>query len=330
MTDADVDGSHIRTLLLTFFYRQMPDLVKGGHVYIARPPLYLVKKKKTARYVQTDEEMQKELLVQGLEGAALELADRTHIQGEKLRELVDVVGPLDHALVTLERRGFDLRTFLAKRENGSLPMYLVRDETQEFWFYSLDRLNDYLEHHKPAEAASAEATAGEKPDGEPPAKQNGAAKGPATAASGPNVLELHEVRTLNRLLPALEGFGLMTPDLLPLSLKPGEEPPPRYELVNGSDHRDNLPTIRELVRKVREQGEKGQEIRRYKGLGEMNADELKNTTMDPSRRSLLRVTVENAAAADEMFRVLMGEEVEPRRAFIEKHALEARNLDYHA
>ncbi|HVJ80710.1 MAG TPA: hypothetical protein VNC50_06540 [Planctomycetia bacterium] len=122
----------------------------------------------------------------------------------------------------------------------------------------------------------------------------------------------------------------MTPDLLPLSLKPGEEPPPRYELVNGSDHRDNLPTIRELVRKVREQGEKGQEIRRYKGLGEMNADELKNTTMDPARRSLLRVTVENAAAADEMFRVLMGEEVEPRRAFIEKHALEARNLDYHA
>ncbi len=322
MTDADVDGSHIRTLLLTFFYRQMTDLVKGGHVYIARPPLFLVKRKKSSRYVQTEEEMQRELLGQGMEGAGLERAGHEPLAGAGLKEFADLIGPLDHALATLERRGFDLRDFLARAQDGVLPMYLVRDGAAEHWFHSRQLLQEFMAIRQPPPPPPAEGEA-PAPAAPKPTRQ-------VAAGEGLHVLELHEVRTVNRLLPALAKFGVGIPDLLPMALKPGEEAPKRYHLANGSEHREGLDTLRELVGALKKNGEKGQEIRRYKGLGEMNAEELWSTTLDPARRSLMRVTVENAAAADEMFRVLMGEHVEPRRDFIEKHALEVRNLDYHA
>ncbi|MFO0946938.1 MAG: hypothetical protein U1D30_13495 [Planctomycetota bacterium] len=127
-----------------------------------------------------------------------------------------------------------------------------------------------------------------------------------------------------------EGFGFTIADLLPVSLRPGEEPKPRYSISHGDENDHALGTIRELVSALGENGKRGLEIKRFKGLGEMNDEELWNTTMDPEQRVLLKVTVENAATADEMFRVLMGEQVEPRREFIERHALEVRNLDYHA
>ena len=111
---------------------------------------------------------------------------------------------------------------------------------------------------------------------------------------------------------------------------PGEDPKPRYFLTNGDDSQEPLETIRSLIASLRSHGEKRLEVKRFKGLGEMNDEELWNTTMDPSQRTLLRVTIENAAGVDEMFRILMGEAVEPRREFIERHALEVRNLDYHA
>jgi DNA gyrase subunit B len=263
--------------------------------------------------------MQRELLTSGMDGAALVLAGGKKFVGDELRELVEVVGPLDHALATLERRGFPLGEFLARRTDGALPVFLVREPLGEHWFASQQKLNEFLAARQAVETEGAE---------------NGAAANGANGkpAGDPDfhVLELHEVRTINRLLPALEKFGFTVSDLLPVPAKPGDEPPPRYELADGADHFTPLPVIRELAATLRKNGEKGQEIRRYKGLGEMNAEELWSTTMDPTRRSLLKVTVENAAGADEMFRVLMGEAVEPRREFIERHALEVRNLDYHA
>jgi DNA gyrase subunit B len=319
MTDADVDGSHIRTLLLTFFYRQMPDLVRNGHVYIARPPLFLVTKKKHERYVQTDEDLQKELLAQGMDGASLELPEGRKISGAELAELAAAIGPLDHALVTLERRGFNVQEFFERKTSEGWPMFLVRDGHAEHWFASQPQLTEFL-HSRRGDL--------------PPAETNGAngnGNGKAEPIDDLIVLELHEVRAINRLMPVLEGFKLSVPDLLPVPTKPGDEPIPRYQLSDGADHVEPLQTLRELVAMIRKNGEKGQgEIRRFKGLGEMNAEQLWETTMDPARRSLMRVTVENAAGADEMFKVLMGEAVEPRRAFIEKHALEVRNLDYHA
>lgn len=318
MTDADIDGSHIRTLLLTFFYRQMPDLVKGGHIYIAQPPLYLVKRRKQGRYVQTEEEMKQELMRLGLEGAALELADGTRIENAKLQELVDSLSILDNALQTIERRGIQLRNFFELRhpESGLLPTFRVRGEEEDRWFYSLEECTEFVQSRTQVKEKAEDSTG--KTDTEDEA-----------AATGLQVLELHEVRTINRHLQALAGFGLGVEDLLPVMLRPGEEPQPRYYLANGSDTREPLETIRELVASIRKSGEKGLEIKRFKGLGEMNAEELWNTTMDKNQRVLLRVTVENAAAADEMFRILMGEQVEQRREFIERHALEVRNLDYH-
>ncbi|MGL5097550.1 MAG: DNA gyrase subunit B, partial [Planctomycetia bacterium] len=159
--------------------------------------------------------------------------------------------------------------------------------------------------------------------------KNGAAPDLTEVDMGPVILELHEVRRLNEMVPLLAAHGLGLDDLLPVVRKPGEEPPPRF-VVRFGDAEEPMETVRDLAAVLRKNGEKGLDIKRFKGLGEMNADQLWNTTLDPAQRTMVRVTVDNGAAADEMFRTLMGEAVEPRREFIEKHALDVRNLDYHA
>ncbi|MBY0586514.1 DNA topoisomerase (ATP-hydrolyzing) subunit B [bacterium] len=306
MTDADIDGSHIRTLLITFFYRQMPALVLGGHVFAAQPPLYQVSKGKQSRYVQKEEEIQEEYLRIGLDNAHLERVDATRTSGEPLGVLVRQLSTLDDALATIERRGFRLEDFLSLQnaETKLLPMFLARSNEVDHWFDSIEKVEAFLKE----KAAATEAGDG---------------------ARDIVVTELHEVKTVNRLLQETQGH-VETLDLIPVPLRPGEEPKPRYFYVDAKDNRVPLDTLRDLVKAVRQTGRKQIDVRRFKGLGEMNADQLWETTMDPSRRTMLRVTVEDAAAADEMFRVLMGDEVEPRREFIERHALEVRNLDYHA
>lgn len=310
MTDADIDGSHIRTLLLTFFYRQMPELVHAGHVYAAQPPLYQVKKGKNARYVQTEDEIQREYMRIGLDKASLVLADGRKIEADALASLVSQLTSLDDALWTVERRGFRLEDFLAQRDaaTGSLPMLLVRREEHHRWFHSREELESHMKEIAAAHEADAES--------------NG--------QSGATIIELHEVRAINRGLKDIESQGLGVADLLPVPTRPGEELKPRYVFIDNKDHSEPLETIRNLVAAVRNTGKRQIEVKRFKGLGEMNAEELWMTTMDPTKRTMLKVTVEDAAAADEMFRVLMGDEVEPRREFIERHALEVRNLDYHA
>jgi DNA gyrase subunit B len=336
----------------------MPELVRNGHVFVAQPPLYQVTRKKQSRYVQTDEELREELLTLGLEGTTLELATDKIVRGQELRDLVGTVTELDSALTTLVRRGLSLADFFGRRnEKGVLPMFLVRSEAGEQWFYSPEEMSASLEgkagpakgtestvemppHAQSAALAAdglkgtshAQDTGSASPGGPQEGSSNGNSHANGQAAevlAGPQILELHEVRALNHFLPKLEAFGLSVKDLLPVQLKPGEEPIPRYWLTND-DNREGLDTIRDLVAAVRRIGQKGLEVKRFKGLGEMDAEQLWNTTMDPERRTLLRVTVENAAAADEMFRTLMGEQVEPRRNFIERFALEVRNLDYHA
>jgi DNA gyrase subunit B len=153
---------------------------------------------------------------------------------------------------------------------------------------------------------------------------------PAEAEAGESasfvVQELHEVRGLNRGLGRLREFGLNAADLQPLERIAGREPPPRYALEHGDQTRD-LPHLRDLPADIRRLGEKGMTVTRFKGLGEMNAEELRETTLDPANRTLVQIQMQDAGAADDMFRVLMGDKVEPRREFIEKHALEVRNLD---
>jgi DNA gyrase subunit B len=334
MTDADVDGSHIRTLLLCFFYRQMYELVARGHVFVAQPPLFRVKQKKNTYYVQTEEEMKAQLLDNGLKDSVFEPGNGRKISGEEMTRLCRTLAAMEDALVALERRGIGLKTHAARQdpESGKLPVFHVFLGREEQWFPARAKMEEFLRQReaatgsevkiadKPREPAD-EADSGEG-NGERP--NQGGSGGGNGSASQLHVTELHEVRTINVQLQELAELGFDIQALIPQE-RTGIEAP-RYILRRG-DSEIPLEDLRGLLAAVRSAGEKGLHITRFKGLGEMNAEELRDTTLDPENRTLLQVTMNDASAADDMFRVLMGDKVEPRREFIEKHALEVRNLD---
>ncbi len=321
MTDADVDGSHIRTLLLTFFYRQMYQLVAAGHVYVAQPPLFRVRSKKQTYYVQTEEEMKNQLLDQGLGEGVFLPGDGREIAGEGMQKLCRTLAGLEDALLALERRGISLRDHAGRREEGSgkLPMYHVFFGTEEHWFTSRDELEAFVESKE--EATGGELQAGKADENKP---GGGGAANDALVEQQLIVIDLHEVRSINAGLKELEAMGFAIESLMPEDRTGTEEP--RYLLRRG-ENEIGIEDLRGLLAAVRRAGEKGLSITRFKGLGEMNAEELRETTLDPANRTLLRVSMDDAAAADDLFRVLMGEKVEPRREFIERHALDVRNLD---
>jgi DNA gyrase subunit B len=321
MTDADVDGSHIRTLLLTFFYRQMYRLVAEGHVYVAQPPLFRVRSRKETYYVQTEEEMKKQLLEQGLGDGVFLPGDGREIAGEQMKSLCRTLAGLEDALVALERRGISLRDHASRQDpaTGRLPIYHVFSGADERWFATRSDLDAFLAEQE--QATGGELAVGRSGDGQPAAEGNGDAE-----PAGPElvVIELHEVRSINSGLADLAGLGFDIESLIPQERTGSEEP--RYVLKRG-DSEIGLEDLRSLLSAVRRAGEKGLTITRFKGLGEMNAEELRETTLDPANRTLCQVTMSDAAAADDLFRVLMGEKVEPRREFIERHALDVKNLD---
>jgi DNA gyrase subunit B len=330
MTDADVDGSHIRTLLLTFFYRQMWHLVRAGHVYVAQPPLFRVKSKKDTYYVQTEDEMKDQLLELGLQDCVFEPGEGRRIEGDELRRLCRVLAGMEDAIITLERRGVSLKRHAMRLDpaTGKLPVYHVYLGSQEHWLYTRDEL-DHLVAHQEAVTGVEPKVADDRPagaNGHLPDKSghlagNGAAEKKQTRL---HIVELHEVRSINSGLSDLAEMGFDIQSLIRQERTGTEEP--RYVLRRG-DSQVALEDLRGLLSAVRSAGERGLAITRFKGLGEMNAEELRETTLDPARRTLLQVTMEDAAAADDLFRILMGDKVEPRREFIETHALEVRNLD---
>ena len=342
LTDADVDGQHIRTLLLTFFYRQMSKLVEQGRIFVARPPLFKITQKKTARYVTDPEEMQRELMERGLSGTKLtvlppsplplspsegergrgegnEGAEKV-VEGAALAGLLKVIKPLEEALQILERRGQNLSSFLARGSERGLPLYRVVMGDSEVWLHTADEVDAFRKSKQ--EQLGHELVVADEAGGE---GGNGHSNGHGATFS---VQELHEVRAVNRGLEELRQRGLSAADLLPAPRIAGREPPPRF-LLQNSDNRRVLPHLRDLVAEVRHLGEKGLTIMRFKGLGEMDAEELWETTLDPKRRTLLRVQLDDALKADDMFRTLMGEKVEPRRDFIQAHALDAKDIDVH-
>jgi DNA gyrase subunit B len=323
MTDADVDGSHIRTLLLTFFYRQMYQLVAAGHVYVAQPPLFRVRTKKQTYYVQTEEEMKTQLLDQGLGEGVFLPGDGREIAGEQMQKLCRTLSGLEDALVAMEKRGISLRDHVARRDptSGKLPMYHVYYGQEEHWFTSRDELEAFVKGKE--KAAGGTLAVGRI--------EESVAAGDATPGTAHDtghdqlvVVDLHEVRSINSGLKELEAMGFGIESLMPQDRTGSEDP--RYTLRRG-DSAIGLEDLRSLLSAVRRAGEKGLSITRFKGLGEMNAEELRDTTLDPANRTLLRVTMSDAAAADDLFRVLMGEKVEPRREFIERHALDVKHLD---
>jgi DNA gyrase subunit B len=316
MTDADVDGSHIRTLLLTFFYRQMYDLVKNGYVYVAQPPLFRVRHKKEVYYVQTEEEMKTQLLDAGLTDAAFEPGDGRTIKGKEMERLCRTLSALEESLLALERRGISLRAHALRRDqvSGRLPIFHVFLGQQEHWFTTREKLDEFV--------SAQEQEVGEELDLADDGKEEEGEN--AAPRSKLHIVELHEVRSINNQLAALREMSFEIDCLIPQERTGVEEP--RYRLRRG-ELSTGLEDLRGLLAAIRAAGEKGLQVTRFKGLGEMNAEELRETTLDPANRTLLQVKMDDASGADDLFRILMGDKVEPRREFIEKHALEARNLD---
>ncbi|MFC1757926.1 DNA gyrase subunit B [Planctomycetota bacterium] len=332
MTDADVDGSHIRTLLLCFFYRQMYELVSKGHVYVAQPPLFRVRQKKKVYYVQSEEEMRAQLLEKGLGDSVLDLGDGTTLEGEEMEIVCKVLAGMEDALLIMERRGISLKSHVERidPETGRLPVYLVAVNRKEEWIKGRTDLERYVEENDLLIEGTEEAAT--PTDGEPTngtADETGSTNGADTEPGDANlrpakITEFHEIRTINSALDQLKEHGLTIDCLIPEDRTGIEDP--RYVIRRG-ENEIPLEDLRGLLPAVRAAGEKGLQVTRFKGLGEMNAEELRETTLDPENRTLLKVTMQDAGAADEMFRVLMGDKVEPRREFIEKHALDVKNLD---
>jgi DNA gyrase subunit B len=317
----------------------MRKLVEDGHIYVARPPLYKVTQKKSVRYVQTVEEMSNELLLRGLNGSKLALLEGEACQGKsqdpaaspqgesvleanRLASLLRLLDELEPSLAILERRGLSLPAFLAKSGPKGLPVFRVLIGNQEHWLASreeVDALRESTQQRIGKELVVAED-----------APKQGASNGHVNG-SGETIFEqeLHEVVAIKRGLERMSrDFGLDAKCLVESPRVAGREPPPRFLLENG-DVRRHLAHLRELVPEIRRLGERGMSVTRFKGLGEMDGEELWETTLDPAKRMLMKVHLEDALKADEMFRVLMGEKVEPRRDFIQKHALEVKDIDYH-
>jgi DNA gyrase subunit B len=336
MTDADVDGSHIRTLLLTFFFRHMQELIKDGRVYVAQPPLYKVTRKKKVEYVLNERVMRQTLTDLGLENTHLVIRDADtgspsrRLEGEELRRVVELLSKLEELITIVRRRGIDFADFLAKRDNaGRLPLYRVVVEGEEQFFHSVEDRDGFLRDEELIVAdPEMEKVAG---DGTKAENTNGNGR-PAPKPQGERRLqknqELHEVKELEKLFVQLEQYGLSIDDyfLTQEESVSGEKLRTKYALTQDEKEHD-IAGVAQILPQVHALGKHGIEIGRFKGLGEMNAEELWETTLDPSKRVLLRVTLEEAGVAERMFSVLMGEDVERRRQFIEEHALEVKNLD---
>ncbi|MBI1325044.1 DNA topoisomerase (ATP-hydrolyzing) subunit B [bacterium] len=332
MSDADVDGSHIRTLLMTFFYRQMPKLVDGGHLYVAQPPLYMITQRKERKYVREESEMQEILMANGLRDAVLKvLEDGPEIEADRLKTLVEIMTNLENGLRTFGRRNIPLAKLIAQADtqspadhprHGLLPLYLILQNGQTRWIHDAVEADAI----SGASGKNLEQVDGAETSPESAEHFESATEGEHADKDSARVVELHELRGVNRQLTRLrEEYGLSAAMLLPHEVT-GDEPPPRFEYRRGEE-RHTLDDLRGLVPLVRKLGERGLKITRFKGLGEMDADQLWDTTMDPTRRGLMQVRLEDVAAANDLFNTLMGDDVEPRREFIEKHALEVKNLD---
>jgi DNA gyrase subunit B len=329
MTDADVDGAHIRTLLLTFFYRQMPDLIEKGHLFIAQPPLYKVSRGRSEVYLKDDGALDDYLEEAGIEGLVLDTPDGQR-SGNDLKALVDHARRM-RTLMHYAPRNYDSALIESLAINGALKPNLDKDgqakavarvaewlgagDTEASWSGEVAAEGGYLLRRlwrgvtdayliEPSFLVSAEAR-----------KLHSLAGEQAAVYAKPLTL-----RALKKTATAEE------PKPEPVENAEGEEP---ADTTEAETKGKPVPVTRpsELLDAVLAVGRKGLSIQRYKGLGEMNAEQLWETTLDPANRSLLRVEVAQADVADEIFTRLMGDVVEPRREFIQDNALSVANLD---
>src|SRR6185369_9693683 len=320
MTDADVDGSHIRTLLLTFFYRQMPQLVKQGFVYIAQPPLYQIARKKRVEYVDDDAQLNRILIQIGTEEVRLRnLADDKELSQKQLEEILELLEALNKYAKGLRRHGGDFADYLEHRapRTGEVPRHLVKvrsgNDENVHYFHNEEELAKFS-----ADNPDLRLTGGAAAEEETEIIDRSRAQ-----TRRARHVELHENTEIDDLLKKLARKGLSVEHY-------AAQDKPLFELIEGEGEKQQVKplfSIAEIFTSVLEVGRRGLQIKRFKGLGEMNPKELFETTMNPARRKLLRIDLTDAIEAEEMFTKLMGDEVEPRRQFIEDNALNVRNLD---
>jgi len=337
MTDADVDGSHIRTLLLTLFYRQMRPLLERGYIYIAQPPLYKVKRGKKEQYLQAEDDMTRFLFEEGMDNVRLfrlKGKNRVEFPQEKLKDLVADLTNMINRGAALERAGLNLRAFLESRSEGSkkkLPQYEVESPLGIEYAFNEEEKDDLVEKmHKKLKDMKKAAEKGKEIDVEESDFLYDTGSEVKDEVKVHAIRDMAEVRQLEEVMKRMEARGVELTELLPPEKdEPGskrKEVKPQY-VVSHNGHDYFLESMYEFVEKVKEFGKEGLFIQRYKGLGEMNPDQLWETTMDPEKRTLVQVRMEDAVEAEKVFDLLMGDQVEPRRRFIQTFARHAKNID---
>ena len=313
MTDADVDGSHIRTLLLTFFYRKMKPLIEAGYVYIANPPLFKITRRKQERYIDNEEQLDAYLINLGCEDIVVTDAAGAQLESGRVKALVDLFIRFNHAAAGLRRNGVDvLKYFDYVAEHGKCPVaeiYIREEDGESSTVFAATAEEEYQLLRDARVRLHLENTVSGTIDG---AEE-------VTSNAGVEAVEIFEASDCEELLSEAREYGLGALDIFH-----GDRV--LYRITDGEKQLD-LKSLEQLFEKVRDNGASGLSISRYKGLGEMNPTQLWETTMDPERRKMIQVTMADAVQAERMFTLLMGDMVEPRREYIEKYAAGVKNLD---
>ncbi len=316
MADADVDGSHIRTLLLTLFYRHLQELIKQGYVYIAQPPLFKIKRGKREEYVYSETAMNEVLFDLGLEGVTLALVEeKKEYTPAQAKELLRLLTEIEHIGKSLQKKGVNFKKYIKLRHQKTqkLPIFRVKVEEETQFLYSDDEL---------AKLTKGETEADVMEIYEAAELEELAAK---LAKLGVDLKDF-ETQDASTVEPSARGKRKGKKESAGAVGEPEKKGTPLFKLVNEKEE-GTAHSLSELLQVVRNLGHRGLQMQRYKGLGEMNPPQLWETTMDPEKRTLQRVNLEDAVEAETMFTTLMGDEVEPRRVFIEEHAPEVRFLD---
>ncbi len=347
MADADVDGSHIRTLLLTLLYRQMPQLIEKGHVYIAQPPLYKIKRGKREEYIETEAAMDSLLFELGREGLRL-VNNKTKKQftDNQFKDLLELLLEVESLSRSIEKKGIGFTKYLSLKDKktGKLPIYkIVAEEGKDQFIFNEKELAEFVKKEEKRQGKDLELK-----------EKGGFGSTDEADAEGLDMISFHEAADILKVMAKLEKAGLditeyeteQAPESideheLPVKNKKGakktrlskikKKPSSGRELLKLVDEQtkeeEPISSLKELLDVIRSSGKKGLTIQRYKGLGEMNPEQLWETTMNPEKRTMLQVAIEDAVEADEIFTILMGDAVEPRRDFIQNNAKHVKNLD---
>lgn len=314
MADADVDGAHIRTLILAFFYRQMPELVQKGHLYIAQPPLYRVSKGRKEKYLQTDQEMERYMFELALEDIeVINVRDGKKYTPLQCSQIMENFTVIENLLVDLQHRGINAtRMFRERFIHGiETPLYRVKTSKGEYYRFEGEDLLDVVVPEEPKLEEQLDMLSDqEKPSNEVVIE---------------DASDLPEIREIRNLLDKLARRNILPQDLFTDTKEVAETLFKIEEKKVGIEH--EIISAKDLLEKLVGIGKRGINVQRYKGLSEMNPDQLRTTTMDPAVRTLVQIKLEDVVEADQMFTTLMGSKVEPRREFIEKYAMYVTNLD---